>query len=373
MRFQTKKKCMKGGVISIKKRSSIQKSQTSNTNTAESNASSNTNIVIHTDIGNPIPFPKTLPKEIRLTTYKLDVVDDLTPDAKQNEFDKLRAKKPHISSEYLLPEFYSLLMNKYKDISYEKRMKSKRLKAALNTKQTIKRSPEEQRNFLREEMKKGFITLKNTSTISHTSNSSTTNNLDTPNSPVKESISPEILKEIKRNSNNYARRRMMNKHKYNMNSVNNTKRNKNLNNETIALREKRMKQLLNIRKEPIIKKKETETETESEKQKRIENLGYQIKKKNSSPFYEIPVTHESSTNNNEAIYEILNKNESSTNNENINSTPPDTEPREIYFRRPPRPSNSILRKHGLGKAEKGENTKDMNSLAGGFVNKKSKN
>lgn len=357
MRFQTKKKCMKGGVISIKRRSSMQKVQTNNTST-EAN---NTNIDKHPDIGRPIPKLSIL-KKLRLSKeYKPENygIDDLTPEEKLREFDKLRAKKPHISSESLLPEFYRFLKTKYEDISYEKRMKKK--------KQTVKKMTEEQRQTLREKLKKGIITLTNTSTIYNAANnSSTTNDLNTPNTPnypVQESISPEILKEIKRNSNNYARRRMMNKNKYNMNSVNNTKRNKNLNNETIALREKRMKQLLNIRKEPIINKKETETE--SEKQIRIENLGYQIKKKNSGTFYEIPRSNESSTNNNEPIYEILNTNDSSTNNENVNSTPPDTEPREIYFRRPPRPSNSILRQHGFIKNKE-------ESFTGGFVNKKSK-
>ena len=258
MRFLSKKKCMKGGCTPIRRKKTNPKSQkktTNNTNntSAASNAESTANIIEHPDIGKPIQLPLILPKEVRLKTYGLNKLDDLTPEQKLNQFDELRKANPGTGSKYLLPKFYNYLMTQYENIRYLKLEKEKNKKE-------------------REELRKTGLTIPQT----------ISNNL---NFPVQEPIDPKILEKIRQNSNQYARRKMIELHNYNMNNVNNTKKNNNLNTETIALRKERMKYLLNLRKNPIIHKEETVEERE----KRLKELGYPKHKQKKNQSYEIPV------------------------------------------------------------------------------------
>jgi hypothetical protein len=331
----TKKKCMRGGVAPKRNRPSVKLNI--NENSSETNViESKSEPLIHPDIGKPIPTLSNfthIPKEFQAKTYN---IPDLTPAEKQKMFNEIRRQNPHIKSKNLFSKYYDSLRKQYEEIQSKQLQKSKK------------------------HLTRGDL---------HVLLPSSNVNIKPENLISEEPISPEILNEIKRNSNNYAKRKIKELYKgYNMNDVNENKRDNNLNSETKELRKQRMEYLLSLRKNPIIHKEETD----EERNKRILKLGYKIIKTN---HYEIPIRNESSTNNNEnAMYQ----------------NPP--EPPERGFKRPPRPSNKVLESHinpTTGKLNLGNNTnntfsqlnkeleilKNLNpgeSYAGGYYNKKTK-
>ena len=126
MRFLTKKKCMKGGMINSKK------TQVSNKEPQDKNTT-------HPDIGKPIPslslFAK-LPKEFKAKTYG---VIDLTQKEKQDKFNKIRKENPSTESKYLLSKFYESLKKEFLERQTKNFAKAKEGKEALQHKQTVKK------------------------------------------------------------------------------------------------------------------------------------------------------------------------------------------------------------------------------------------
>ena len=180
---------MKGGVVPTRNRPSV-KLNINETSSETNEIESKSEPLIHPDIGKPIPTLSNfthIPKEFQAKTYN---VKDLTKEEKQKMFNEIRRQNPHIKSKNLFSKYYYSLRKQYEEIQSKQLQKSKT------------------------HLTRGDL---------HVLLPYFNVNIKPENLNSEEPISSEILKEIKRNSENYARRKIKELYNgYNMNNVNDT-------------------------------------------------------------------------------------------------------------------------------------------------------